>query len=282
MNFLIIVLIVLAVSKVTFQGSYARKYISDVTDSICFNGIIYFFASIIFAYTLKCSPPVIAYAFMFGLFTVIFQLCYIQAMRCGNISITVLIVNSGMIIPIFVSALFFDEKFGMLKLLGILAIFVALGLNTQKNVIKFNLKWILYAITSFLMTGCLSVCQQLFGKSAWHNERAAFVAWSYLLATIISFALYIILKPKYKKNSGGIKAAAVRYGLCTGVFLGAFQFLNTKAIATLDAGLLFPVYNGGTLILTTVMGVLLFKDKLTKNQIASIIVGIIGIIIINL
>ena len=75
---------------------------------------------------------------------------------------------------------------------------------------------------------------------------------------------------------------ALTYGFLTGVILGIFQILNTKAIATIDAGLLFPVYNGGTLVLATIMGVFLFKDKLSRKQIASIIVGIIGIILINL
>ena len=37
-----------------------------------------------------------------------------------------------------------------------------------------------------------------------------------------------------------------------------------------------------TLILTTISGVFLFKDKLTRKQIASIVVGIVGIALINL
>ena len=282
MKFVIIILIVLAVSKVTLQGSFARKYISDTADSICFNGIIYFFASFIFAYAFMCSPPVIAFSWLFGLLTGIFQLCYIQAMRCGNISLTVLIVNSGMMIPILVSALFFDEQFGILKLSGILAIHISLFLNTQKNMIKLNLKWLLFALSAFLANGCLAVCQQIFGKSVWCDERVSFVAWSYLLATIISFIMYFIFSSKQKRSEFKMNRFALTYGFLTGVILGIFQILNTKAIATIDAGLLFPVYNGGTLVLTTIMGVFLFKDKLTRKQIASIIVGIIGIILINL
>ena len=92
----------------------------------------------------------------------------------------------------------------------------------------------------------------------------------------------IILKYKHKKATGGIKPVALIYGLCAGVILGVFQLLNTKAITALDAGLLFPIYNSGTLILATVLGLFLFKDKLTGKQIAGIIVGIIGIILINL
>ena len=283
MNFLIIVLIVLAVSKVTFQGSYARKYISDVTDSICFNGIIYFFASLIFAFALKCSPQVIPFAFAFGFLTVLFQLCYIHAMSCGNLSLTVLIVNSGMIIPILVSAVFFKEQFGVFRIAGIITILFSLSLNVNKGTVKTKLKWFLLVLTCFFTNGCLAVCQQFFGRTTLHNEGISFVAWSYLFATIISFVLYIIiLKCKHKKATGGIKPVALIYGLCAGVILGVFQLLNTKAITALDAGLLFPIYNSGTLILTTVLGLFLFKDKLTGKQIAGIVVGIIGIILINL
>ena len=268
MEFIIIILIVLATSKVTLQGIYSRKYITDFSDSICFNGIIYFFASLVFSFALKCSPQVIPFAFVFGVLTVLFQLFYIQAMSCGNLSLTVLIVNSGMIIPIIVSAVFFKEQFGVFRIAGIITILFSISLSVNKKTVKSKLKWFLLSVTCFLTNGCLSVCQQLFGKTALRNEGISFVAWSYLFATVISFVLYIIiLKCKCKKVAVGIKPGAWIYGLCVGVILGTFQILNTKAIAALDAGLLFPIYNSGTLILTTISGVFLFKDKLTRKLI---------------
>lgn len=94
--------------------------------------------------------------------------------------------------------------------------------------------------------------------------------------------MYFIFNFKQKKSEFKINCFALTYGLLTGVILGLFQLLNTKAIATIDAGLLFPIYNGGTLVLTTIIGVFLFKDRLRIKQIASIIVGIFGIILINL
>ena len=81
MEYIIIILVLLATSKVTLQGVFARKYIVDITDSIHFNGIIYFFASLVFVFALKCSPQVIPFAF--GILTVLFQIFYIQAMSCG-------------------------------------------------------------------------------------------------------------------------------------------------------------------------------------------------------
>lgn len=88
MEFIMIILIVLATSKVTLQGVCSRKYITNFSDSICFNGIIYFFASLVFVFALKCSPQVIPFAFTFGVLTVLFQLFYIQAMSCGNLILT--------------------------------------------------------------------------------------------------------------------------------------------------------------------------------------------------
>ena len=279
---MILCLIILATSKVFLQSSYAKKYISTTCESIAFNGIIYLFSSLIFINALKTSFPVIGFALIFGGLTVLFQLCYIRAMSVGNVSLTVLIVNSSMIIPILGSALFFNEQFGVLRIIGIITIVISLIFNVEKNSDKTERKWLCLAISAFVLNSALAVCQQIFGKSECGGERTSFVAWSYLLATAISFLVYLILKLKTKKQGRAPLRAMLIYGLFAGVFLGVFQLVNTKAISEIDAGLLFPIYNSGTLILSTLIGVFVLKDKLKRKQILSILVGVVGIVLINL
>ena len=55
-------------------------------------------------------------------------------------------------------------------------------------------------------------------------------------------------------------------GLAVGVVLGVFQFINTRAIASINGTLLFPAYNGGALILSSISSILFIKDRLTNNQ----------------
>ena len=59
-----------------------------------------------------------------------------------------------------------------------------------------------------------------------------------------------------------IKPSVFLYSLSVGVILGVFQFINTKAIANINGTLLFPTYNAGTLILSTLSSILILKDKL--------------------
>ena len=55
-----------------------------------------------------------------------------------------------------------------------------------------------------------------------------------------------------------------------------------NGILNIDSNFLFPIYNGGTLILTTATTVILLKDKLKTKQIITVLIGIMGIVLMNL
>jgi multidrug transporter EmrE-like cation transporter len=71
------------------------------------------------------------------------------------------------------------------------------------------------------------------------------------------------------------------FAVAVGIVLAIFQWMNTYAISVMDGSFLFPVYSGGSIILSTLVGILFFKDKLTKSQKYSITLGIIAVIIMN-
>ncbi len=285
MSFLIILcLVVLATSKVSIQGFFAKKHITNFIDAITFNGVIFLFALLGFVGGVRCSLPVMIFGGIFGILTILFQACYIRAMSLGNVSVLVFIVNSSMIIPVLVSKICYNEQFGTLRVVGIVVVFIALILSLEiKRTKSYSLRWGLLSVASFLCNGGLALCQQIFGKSMWKGESGAFVAWSYLVATLISFAVCFVLSLKGRKVTFKVNNKAFWFcSIGAGVVLGMFQLLNTKAIASIDAGLLFPTYNGGTLVLSTLTGIYFLKDKLMPKQIACIVVGICGIIMINL
>lgn len=280
---IIFCLIILATTKITIQGGFAKKHISTLADSLCFNGMIFLFTSLIFMFGLKLSMPTFLFGLTFGFLTVMFQLCYIKAMSMGNVSLTVLIVNLSMVLPIIFSAVFFKEQFTAMRVFGILFAICSFMLNVKnlKNS-QIGKSWLLLSLCAFLFNGGLAICQQIFGKTVWHNERASFVAWSYICATAISFVIYILIRRFGNRQTFKFNYYSILSAFGAGAVLGIFQFLNTKAIASIDAGLLFPFYNGGSLIFTTAIGVLLLKDKLKLNQVISILTGIVSIVLINL
>jgi drug/metabolite transporter (DMT)-like permease len=187
-----------------------------------------------------------------------------------------------MIIPVLVSVFFYKEPIGVLRLLGICMTVVALCVNVNKEKSNEYKKWFLFCLFASLTNGALAVCQQIFGKTEWKDQTQSFVAWSYIIATVFSMFLYLFFRAKGDGITFKIKPSVFLYSLSVGVILGVFQFINTKAIANIDGTLLFPTYNAGTLILSTLSSILILKDKLTNNQKISLFIGVAAIVLMNI
>lgn len=280
----IFILCLLATSKVTLQGLFSKRNINTFIDGIFFNGLIFLFSAIVFIKNIySFNLGVALYGMFFGILTVLFQSCYIKAMSCGNVSLTVLIVNLSMIIPIVFSIIVYKEQLSILRFSGVSLAIIALLLNFNKNepgVVSY--KWLWLSLLASLANGLLAICQQLFVKTQWGNLTKGFVAWGYITATVVSTFIYISLKTKGFTVTFKLKPSVFAISLSIGVILSVFQLVNTWAISTIDSTLLFPAYNGGTLILTSLTGVLILKDKLKRNQLISLLVGVVAIVIMNI
>lgn len=277
-------LCIMATSKVTVQGKFSKQNVKTLSDGIFFNGLIFVFSALIFcrnAFTKNVG--VIAFAAVFGILTVLFQLTYIKAMSLGNISLTVMIVNLSMVIPIIFSVVFYGEKLTALRIAGICLTIAALVISVDRTdkSRKFKL-WLFLSIAASVCNGGLAICQKMFGKTAFSYDSRAFVAWSYIVAGVVSFCLYLGFAVCKKGISFTVKPSVFGYALAAGAILGIFQAVNTKAVAAIDSAVLFPSYNGGVMILSALSGVILLGDKLKRNQTVSVIIGIAAIVLMNL
>ena len=59
-------------------------------------------------------------------------------------------------------------------------------------------------------------------------------------------------------------------------------YFKTEAATLLSAAKLYPMSQGGTMALGTLMSAFIFKEKLTLKAYASIAITFIGLLIINL
>ena len=281
---IILCLCVLATSKVTVQGLFAKTNIKGFCDSLFFNALVFLFLVLIFFKDiLTLNFSVFLFSLVFGVLTVAFQMCYISAMSCGNVSLTVLIVNLSMIIPILVSVFCYGEGLSVLRFIGILLTVFALFLSIDSKVEKRNFrKWFCLSILSSLFSGGLAVCQKIFSKTEWHTYSKPFVVCGYAVAAIISILIYIIFKCKGTGISYKINIKVIGYAASIGILLGTFQILNTKAITIIDGTLIFPAYYGGALILSYLSSLLILKEKISNKQKLSLAVGVIALVLMNL
>ena len=285
MNFVIIILLcLLATTKVTLQSRFGKKRLSTQGDNLLFNLIFFLSAAILFSANLpKASGYTWIFAAVFALLTVIFQLSYTTALSSGNVSLTVMIVNLSMFLPIMASVLLYSETLTLPRLFGILLTFLSFLLCADtKEKQTFSAKWLLFAVTAALANGGIGITQKIFGESAFSAEKGAFVACSYALAFSLTLLIFTLALVKGEKAPACKTPSTYLLALLVGTVLAVFQWLNTYAISIIDGSFLFPLYSGGSIILSSTVGMVFFKDRLTNKQKISILIGILAVIIMNL
>lgn len=283
---IILCLCLLSTGKVTVQGGFAKKNVKNSLDAIVFNGMVFLAAVILFCKDLfPLKLPVLAFAAVFGFLTVLFQMFYISAMSCGNVSMSVMVVSFCMILPTLVSHFVYGDSLSAFRIAGIALTGLALALSAQRSKGeggKGGGKWLVLSLSASLCNGAMMVCQKVFSTTQYKGENEAFVAYSYAVAVLVSLVFFFLKKARNKEAlSFTFGGKAVLFALGTGLFLGVFQWLYTLAPSIIEGTKLYPAFNGGSLVTSGIAGVLILKDKLSHRQKLSLLVAVVAIVLLN-
>ncbi len=284
MDYIIIfILCVLSTLKVSFQGAFSKVSVQNTADALAFNGLVFGVSAVLFLYTIPgCAPAVWIYAAFGACFTVLFQLFYARALAVGNVSLTALIVNFSMVINVMVSYFVYHEPMSGVRLLGVILTVLSFFVCTEfKGGKRSEKKWLLLALGAMLATSGLSIVQKIFGKSEYKEQTQAFVSCMYIVAMLLTIVVYRIFKRTGETKSFKTDKRPILFALAVGVSLALYQFLYTYAVSVLDGTFFFPVHTGGNIVLSTLSGVLVFRDKLKAKQILGIFIGIIAVVLMN-
>lgn len=211
---------------------------------------------------------------LFGVVTAMSNLYKMLALSKGPMHLTLLITTSSMIIPTL-SGVFFGEKISLLKLLCVFVLiyFIYLSLGKVKGE-KVNKSWVLCCALAFVLIGAIGVIQKVHQSSAHRTELSGFLFISFIVSLIISY-IRIKEKKEFKIEGKQIILACI-CGVCT----FAMNYINLKLSGVLPSQLFFPLVNGSTIILSSVMSVVVFKEHLSKKQAVGLIGGITSLVAI--
>ena len=188
----------------------------------------------------------------------------------------------SLFIPILAAYFIFKEDFNNLKIIGLAIGFVAIFLtflrkSDQKEGRKGNL---LYPIMVFVGFGVIDV---LFKQIALYKE----LPYTTSLFTVFCLAFIVSLLIVISMVVAG-KTKLQLVNVVCGFILGLFNFGNIlfymkahKALAE-NPSTVFAAMNLGVIIVGTLIGVVAFKEKLSKLNYAGIIFAIAAIIFITL
>ena len=217
-------------------------------------------------------PTTVALGFVGGiLFLVSFMLLQWNTARNG-IVLSSVFMKLGLLVPMVISVLFFREMPTWLQIAGFCLALVAIVLiNAKKGAGRF--RWELLLL--LLLGGGADAMSKIFevlGPAALSDQ---FLFYIFAVALVLCLALVIC-----KKERPGWRE------LLFGAAIGIPNFFSSKfllrALADLPAVVVYPSFSIGTMLLTTLVGVVFFKERLQKRQWLAMAVIIVALLLLNI
>lgn len=220
-------------------------------------------------------------SFFFALSLVTTYLAQIRAMSLANASSTTLIYSCGFLIPIFFSYFAYGEKVSLVQSVSILFLLLSLVLiiNPQKSE-KISVKWVALSVLSACGSGTTAVLQKVHQRSQFASEFPPLLTFAFIFAAAALFIISLFAKRDYSEPN--LTKRNVTTSIFSGVFVGGLNMLNISLAGKIPAVILFPIYNIGSTILSSVICAVMFKEKTNRRQIIGVCIGLIAILFIGI
>lgn len=201
------------------------------------------------------------------------------AIKWGPLSISTLITNYSLMIPVVYGIVILQEQPTVLGITGIILLAVSLFLISDKSAKgAFSVKWLISIIIGFIGNGMCSTLQ----KHQQVTFDGAYKSEFMIMALMLSFVFFMIIAVIRKEKFGKNVLSVLPYGAMTGVADGIVNYLVMVLTALIPNAILFPTISAGGVVLGFITATALYKEKLTKMQLAGYFIGVLSVVALNM
>lgn len=240
--------------------------------------VILFFAN---GARVAINAHVLMWGVIYGIVQSLFIFFKAAAMSTGPVAVTTLIGNSSLLISTAVSLIVWNERVSAAQVVGVLMLLIGIFLCTYKKSDEgYSPKWKILVIFFLIFAAGVGITFKAFSKSG-NSEFAGDMMTVSAVIMVISFAVMSALSGGLgmKESTAAEKKTFLRLAILSGILSCVYNRLNIYTSGEVDAIIFFPCFNGGVILLSAVLSVLLCGEKLTKRQKIGILVGIAAIIV---
>lgn len=201
------------------------------------------------------------------------------AVKTGSLSVTALIMSYSLIIPTFYGIIFLKENAGCFTYIGILLLLISLFLiNIKKEKNKVSLKWIFFLIIMFTGNGMCSTLQKAYSLKCGTEFKNEF-----MIAALAVTTFFLMLWGILNEKDSTVKAIkySAPFAVINGFSNGAVNLFIILLTGMLPNSLIFPTISAGGIILTFIVSVTVYSEKLSKIQLCGYIIGTAAVIVLN-
>lgn len=223
------------------------------------------------------------YALALGvLFIVVFNLMAVTTQRSG-LSVVSVATKMSVVIPILFGLIYYQESLGIIKGMGIVLALVAVYLASIKPSAQLQVKrsHLIYPLLVFLGSGIIdTTIKFLEDRFVGEDEVPIFSATIFMSAALVGGLMLIYLfyfgklKFQFKNVIGGIALGIPNY-------FSIYFLVQALRSDILESSGIFTVNNVAIVMLSTLVGISLFKERISIKNWFGILLAIVSIVLIT-
>lgn len=301
MEYLLCLLASLFSSINGFSMKQYQEKTKRIKNADCFfNFGISLFALLFYAVTgslsdgLSASPSVICYALIYGIGYAVGTVGCLFALQRGSLVITVIVCQMGALIPILYSIFVYGEEVTPFTLSGMLSLLLAVFLFNMKKEAepkekkRGGLSFWIGALLGGVGNGTALLAIKMQQSDTPGEKGSALLFYGILVASVTFLALLILCRPhivqsETKSNekclpmllSGSLWM--LMYGVCN----ATANLLGSIVVGRLPAVVYYMIMTGFGILVSFVLGWLVFKERLSLVQRFGVAVATVGLVLLT-
>lgn len=293
MGYVYLLLSLIAGAAKGFCGKKTSGYVNEYKDAMLANSIrmifciLIGFLMILFGEgvgKLSVDLPILLITLLSGAANSAFVVLWLVSVKRGAYMMLDVFCMMGILIPLIGCAVLFNETIALNHIIGILILTAAVYIMcSYNNSIKSKMTLPSFVLLVFcgITNGLSDFSQKLFVNISHNVPIAVFNFYTYLFSAIILVICYFIFAKKSHSSKKTEIKPIFMYILIMSVCLFAYSYFKTLAAGHLPSAQLYPLAQGGALILSSVMSAVFFRERLNKKCVFGISLSFIALIIIN-
>lgn len=266
---------------------FYSKFKINTFQAIVFNYSVAFFVGIVMSeekldfYSIMNKSWLFGSFLLGGLFILVFNILGKTSQENG-VSVASVSSKMSMIIPILFGIFVFKESVTPSKIIGILIALIAVYFTSKKETGKVEAKRFLFPILLFFGAGIVDTSMNYLQHTHLKDhEIALFSATTFLSAFFfgILISIYKTIKGTFKFEGKNILG-----GIALGIpnYFSMYFLIKALHSKNLESATVFTLVNIGVILLSTLFGITLFKEKLLKQNYLGVLLAIIAVILVTL
>lgn len=254
--------------------------------SLFFNLILGLATAIIFfavnRFRLSFSPYSVIMAVLMSVTVMSYNIIGFRILKqCSMAVYSLFLLIGGMTLPYVWGLVFLNEPFSAVRTIGLVVLIGGVVLSNFSSE-KINPKQICMCLAVFVLNGLVSIVSKMHQIEANYQcvSTIEFIILGGIFKFFISGALLLGLKGKHvqthSKNKSFLKALLII--ILSAVIGGGSYFLQLYGAKSLPATMLYPFVTGGGIVFSALADLVLFKEKLSRRLIVSVVICFAGTI----